>query len=137
MMRASKLSSLHRPARSATPVGWRRACWALMFGPFLLAAQTQAPPAQAPPKPEPVKTSITVVENISAETPANLTTLDSTARQKSPGPNLAASDLDALCFRVVRPSSCLEANPPRREISRRDIGSSGPSRTLVLWDGIP
>ena len=37
-----------------------------------------------PPKPEPVKTSITVVEKISAETPANVTTLDSTGVPPTP-----------------------------------------------------
>src|ERR1017187_7728090 len=131
-MRASRSSSLHRPARSATPVGWRRACWALMFCPFLLAAQTQAPP-----KPEPVKTSITVVENISAETAANVTTLDSTALQQSPGTNLDDRLRDVPGFSLFRRTSRLAANPPTQGISLRGIGSSGASRTLVLWDGIP
>src|ERR1019366_7268628 len=137
MMRASKSSSLHRPARSATPVGWRRACWALMCYPFLLAAQTQAPPAQAPPKPEPVKTSITVVENISAETPANVTTLDSISLQESPGTNLDDRLRDVPGFSLFRRSSSEVANPTTQGISLRGIGSSGASRTLVLWDGIP
>src|ERR1017187_315340 len=137
MMRASRSSSLHRPARSATPVGWRRACWALMFCPFLLAAQTQTPPAQAPPKPEPVKTSITIVENISAETPANVTTLDSTALQQSPGTNLDDRLRDVPGFSLFRRSSSLVAHPTTQGISLRGIGSSGASRTLVLWDGIP
>src|ERR1035438_6181159 len=92
-MRASKLSSPHRRASSTMPVGSTRACWVLMCCPFLLAAQTQVPLNNAtqkpdPSKPEPVKTSITVVEKISAETPANVTTLDSTALQQSPGTNL-------------------------------------------------
>ena len=59
-----------------------------MCCPLLLSAQTQNPPKDEPPKPEPVKTSITVVEKISAETPANVTTLDSNALQESPGTNL-------------------------------------------------
>jgi outer membrane cobalamin receptor len=108
-----------------------------MFCPFLLAAQTQAPPAQAPPKPEPVKTSITVVENISAETPANVTTLDSTALQQSPGTNLDDRLRDVPGFSLFRRSSSLAANPTTQGISLRGIGSSGASRTLVLWDGIP
>src|ERR1035441_778501 len=88
VMRASRLSSRHRPARSRTPAGTARACWILMCCPFLWAAQTQDPQAIDPPKPETVKTSITVVEKISAETPANVTVLDTTALEQSPGTNL-------------------------------------------------
>jgi outer membrane cobalamin receptor len=108
-----------------------------MCCPFLLAAQTQDPPANDPPKPEPVKTSITVVENISAETPANVTVLDHTALQQSPGTNLDDRLRDVPGFSLFRRSSSLAANPTTQGISLRGIGSSGASRTLVLWDGIP
>jgi outer membrane cobalamin receptor len=108
-----------------------------MFCPFLLAAQTQPPQKQDPPKPEPVKTSITVVEKISAETPANVTVLDSTALQQSPGTNLDDRLRDVPGFSLFRRSSSLAANPTTQGISLRGIGSSGASRTLVLWDGIP
>src|ERR1035437_3816301 len=136
MMRASKLSSRHRPARSATPVGCMRACWALMFCPFLLVAQTPDPRTD-PPKPEPLKTSITVVEKISAETPANVTVLDQTTLQQSPGTNLDDRLREVPGFSLFRRSSSLVANPTTQGISLRGIGSSGASRTLVLWDGIP
>src|ERR1035438_7853602 len=141
-MRASKLSSPHRRASSTMPVGSTRACWVLMCCPFLLAAQTQVPLNNAtqkpdPSKPEPVKTSITVVEKISAETPANVTTLDSTALQQSPGTNLDDRLRDVPGFSLFRRSSSLAANPTTQGISLRGIGSSGASRTLVLWDGIP
>jgi outer membrane cobalamin receptor len=108
-----------------------------MICPFLVAAQTQPPPAPDPPKLEPVKTSITVVEKISAETPANVTTLDSTALQLSPGTNLDDRLRDVPGFSLFRRSSSLAANPTTQGISLRGIGSSGASRTLVLWDGIP
>src|ERR1035437_3317047 len=136
-MRALKLSSPHRPARSATPVGLTRACWVLMFCPLLLAAQTPPPPKPDPPKLEPVKTSITVVEKVFAETPANVTVLDSTALQQSPGTNLDDGLRDVPGFSLFRRSSSLAANPTTQGISLRGIGSSGASRTLVLWDGIP
>ena len=61
------------------PAGCRRACWVLMCFPLLLAAQTPNTPKDDPAKPEPVKTSITVVGTIAAETPANVTTLQNTA----------------------------------------------------------
>ena len=108
-----------------------------MCCPFLLAGQTQNPPKDEPPKPEPVKTSITVVEKISAETPANVTTLDSTALKESPGTNLDDRLRDVPGFSLFRRSSSMVANPTTQGISLRGIGSSGASRTLVLWDGIP
>jgi outer membrane cobalamin receptor len=113
-----------------------------MFCPFLLAAQTQTPPAQdpqvqAPPKPEPVKTSVTVVEKISSETPANITVLDQTTLEQSPGTNLDDRLRDVPGFSLFRRSSSLVAHPTTQGISLRGIGSSGASRTLVFWDGIP
>ena len=102
-----------------------------------MAAQTQDPQAIDPPKPETVKTSITVVEKISAETPANVTVLDQTALQQSPGTNLDDRLRDVPGFSLFRRSSSLAANPTTQGISLRGIGSSGASRTLVLWDGIP
>ena len=38
--------------------------------------------------PEPLKTSVTVTEKISAETPANISVLDRTSLEQSPGTNL-------------------------------------------------
>ncbi|MCX6631307.1 MAG: TonB-dependent receptor [Candidatus Solibacter sp.] len=123
--------------RSATPVGCGPACWILLFCPFLLAAQTPDPRNQDPPKPEPVKTSITVVEKISAETPANVTVLDQTTLQQSPGTNLDDRLREVPGFSLFRRSSSLVAHPTTQGISLRGIGSSGASRTLVFWDGIP
>ena len=102
-----------------------------------MAAQTQEPLAIDPPKPEPVKTSITVVDKISAETPANITVMDSTSLQQSPGTNLDDRLRDVPGFSLFRRSSSMVANPTTQGISLRGIGSSGASRTLVLWDGIP
>jgi outer membrane cobalamin receptor len=107
-----------------------------MCCPFLPASQTQNP-ASDQPKPEPVRTSITVVEKISAETPANVTTLDRSALEESPGTNLDDRLRDVPGFSLFRRSSSVAANPTTQGISLRGIGSSGASRTLVLWDGIP
>ena len=100
MIRVSKLSSLHRPGHLWTPAGFRRACCILLCCWFLMPAQIRAqapttpaepvkPETQAEPqkaeaqkaeaqnpesqKPEIVRTSVTVVEKISTETPANVT----------------------------------------------------------------
>ncbi|MBA3975272.1 MAG: TonB-dependent receptor [Candidatus Solibacter sp.] len=40
-------------------------------------------------------------------------------------------------FTLFRRSSSLVANPTTQGVSLRGIGSTGASRTLVLWDGIP
>ena len=95
-----------------------------MCCPFLWAAQTQDPQAIDPPKPETVKTSITVVEKISAETPANVTVLDTTALEQSPGTNLDDRLRDVPGFSLFRRSSSLAANPTTQGISLRGIGSS-------------
>ncbi len=101
---------------------------------FPIAAQQ---PAQEPAKPEPVKTSITVVEKISAEAPANITLMDAKDLEETPGVNLDDRLRAIPGFSLFRRSSSLVANPTTQGISLRGIGSSGASRTLVLWDGIP
>ena len=40
-------------------------------------------------------------------------------------------------FSLFRRNSSLSANPTTQGLSLRGIGSSGASRTLVLWDGLP
>jgi outer membrane receptor protein involved in Fe transport len=95
----------------------------------------QAPPPE--PKPDPVRTTVTVVEKIEAETPASVSILNSTTIQQSPGANLDDRLRDVPGFSLFRRSSSLVANPTTQGISLRGIGSSGASRTLVLWDSIP
>jgi outer membrane receptor protein involved in Fe transport len=106
----------------------------LMCLPSLLPAQQAPPPEQ---KPEPVRTTITVVEKIAAETPASVSVLDQTTIEQSPGANLDDRLRDVPGFSLFRRSSSLVANPTTQGISLRGIGSSGASRTLVLWDSIP
>src|ERR1035437_6393078 len=134
MIRVTKLSSQPHRGGSAKPAGWMRACWLLACFPCLLAAQAQREP-QKPP--EPLHTTITVVEKISTETPANVTVVDSTGLQQTPGTNLDDRLRDVPGFSLFRRSSSLVANPTTQGLSLRGIGSSGASRTLVLWDGIP
>ena len=137
MMRASRLSSRHRP-RAFRDAGWMQA---RLLGPDVLPVPAGGTDAdirrKEPPKPEPVKTSITVVEKISAETPANVTMMDSIVaagepRDESGRPAARRPGLQPLPP-VVQPGG----QPHHAGISLRGIGSSGASRTLVLWDGIP
>src|ERR1041385_935625 len=133
MRRATKSSLPPRREGSAKPAGWALVFWLPMFFPLLLPAQ-QTP---EPPKPEPLKTSITVVEKLSAETPANISVIDAGELQQTPGTNLDDRLREVPGFSLFRRSSSLVAHPTTQGISLRVIGSSGASRTLLLWDGIP
>ncbi|MDQ6663855.1 MAG: TonB-dependent receptor [Acidobacteriota bacterium] len=92
---------------------------------------------QNQPKPEPVRTSITVVENISAETPANVSEITPQALARTPGVNLDDRLREIPGFSLFRRTSSVVANPTTQGVSLRGIGSSGASRSLVLWDGVP
>jgi outer membrane cobalamin receptor len=105
-----------------------------------LAAQT--PPAatgsgESETKPPPVKTTITVVENVSTETPANVTVVGAAAIQDTAGTNLDDRLRDVPGFTLFKRSSSVVAHPTTQGVSLRGLGSSGASRTLVLWDGVP
>lgn len=92
----------------------------------------------APPETlEPVKTSITVVDSVTAEAPGAVTVLDSPQIREIPGINLDDRLRSIPGFSLFRRNSSLVAHPTTQGISLRGIGSTGASRTLVLWDGIP
>jgi outer membrane cobalamin receptor len=55
----------------------------------------------------------------------------------TPGVNLDDRLRDIPGFSMFRRSSSLVAHPTTQGVSLRGIGSSGASRTLLLWDGIP
>lgn len=107
-------------------------------------AQTpaQKPPAQTPaedqaPAPPPLKTTVTVNGTISSEAPAAITVLGRQQLQAIPGINLDDRLRQVPGFSLFRRSSSLVANPTTQGVSLRATGSSGASRTLVLWDSIP
>ncbi len=108
---------------------------ALLCGAALLPAQSSNPPG--PDQPAPVRTSITVVEHIAAETPANVTTVDALQLARIPGDNLDDRLRTIPGFSLFRRTSSVVANPTTQGVSLRGIGSSGASRTLVLFDGVP
>ena len=102
--------------------------------PFLCLAQQSAPEQ---PKIEPVQQSITVNATIAADAPASIESLNKLRIEQIPGINLDDRLHDVPGFSMYRRSSSLAANPTTQGISLRGIGSSGASRTLLLWDGIP
>ncbi|HTM48294.1 MAG TPA: TonB-dependent receptor [Bryobacteraceae bacterium] len=74
---------------------------------------------------------------MAAETPASVSALDTGQIQRTPGDNLDDRLRMVPGFSLFRRSSSLVAHPTTQGISLRGIGSSGASRSLVLWDGIP
>jgi outer membrane receptor protein involved in Fe transport len=89
------------------------------------------------PIPEPIRSSITVVEKLSTEAPASVVVLDRPAIDETPGVNLDDRLRMVPGFTLFRRSSSLVANPTTQGVSLRGLGSTGASRTLVLWDGVP
>jgi outer membrane receptor protein involved in Fe transport len=84
-----------------------------------------------------VTTSITVVEKLGAESPALISVLETGAIRAIPGVNLDDRLRMVPGFSLFRRSSSQVAHPTTQGISLRGLGSSGASRTLVLWDGVP
>ena len=101
---------------------------------FLVACSVFA--ADVDPIP-PVKTSITVLERVATEAPASITVVPREQLQQQPGVNLDDRLRVLPGFSLFRRSSSLVAHPTTQGVSLRGLGSSGASRTLVLWDGIP
>jgi outer membrane cobalamin receptor len=85
----------------------------------------------------PVRTTITVSGKIATEAPAAITSLDRKEIEETPGIDLDDRLRQVPGFSLFRRTSSLVANPTTQGVSLRGIGSSGASRTLVLWDGIP
>lgn len=101
-----------------------------------LALNAAAQPA-AENQTEPLRTSVTVLERIETETPAVVTTLQPRQIAAQPGVNLDDRLRAIPGFSLFRRSSSLVANPTTQGVSLRGLGSSGASRSLVLWDGVP
>jgi outer membrane receptor for ferrienterochelin and colicin len=105
-----------------------------------MLSRAQSPSENPPPdkpKIEPVKQSITVTERLSTEAPASIDVINKEQIEETPGVNLDDRLRMVPGFSMFRRSSSLAANPTTQGISLRGLGSSGASRTLLLWDGIP
>jgi outer membrane receptor protein involved in Fe transport len=107
----------------------------------IAAAQSAQPPTptQTPDasKTAPLKTTVTVNDTLSSETPASITVLDQQHIDTIPGVNLDDRLRQVPGFSLFRRTSSLVANPTTQGVSLRATGSSGASRTLILWDSIP
>lgn len=102
---------------------------------FPVAAQDQT--QELPKELELVRSAITVVEKLSTEAPASVAVLDRPAIEATPGVNMDDRLRMVPGFTLFRRSSSLVAHPTTQGVSLRGLGSTGASRTLVLWDGVP
>lgn len=102
-----------------------------------VCARAQTPPVSDGAKIDPLKQSITVNASIAAEAPASIVEIGKPQLERIPGQNLDDRMRYVPGFSMFRRSSSLVANPTTQGISLRGLGSSGASRTLLLWDGIP
>ena len=101
-----------------------------------VCAQTTAPD-QSTTAPPPLKTSVNVNASISSESPASITVWEEQQLEETPGVNLDDRLRQIPGFSLYRRTSSVVANPTTQGVSLRGVGSSGASRTLVLWDSIP
>lgn len=84
-----------------------------------------------------MQTTVTVTGKISAQTPSSVIVLGPQKIAEQPGINLDDRLRQVPGFSLFRRTSSIVANPTTQGVSLRAIGSSGASRTLVLWDGSP
>jgi outer membrane cobalamin receptor len=96
-----------------------------------------APSPDIAPAPPPIKTTVTVNSTLSSEVPASISVLTQQQLQQIYGVQLDDRLRQIPGFSLFRRSSSLVANPTTQGVSLRATGSSGASRTLVLWDGVP
>jgi outer membrane cobalamin receptor len=89
------------------------------------------------PQLEPVKSSITVTETVTADTPGYVTDIPAADLQLIPGVDIDDRLRQVPGFTLFRRTSGMVANPTTQGVSLRGIGSTGASRSLVLWDGVP
>jgi outer membrane cobalamin receptor len=74
---------------------------------------------------------------VTTDTPANVTDVSAGDLLLTPGVNIDDRLREIPGFTLFRRTSSEVANPTTQGVSLRGIGSTGASRTLVLWDGVP
>ncbi len=115
----------------------------LIAGTATAAAQATDPQGQppssapGPTEPPPLQTTVTVNATLSTETPASVDVLGKQRIEEISGIELDDRLRQVPGFSLFRRSSSVVANPTTQGVSLRATGSSGASRTLLLWDGIP
>ena len=125
-------------ARPRTGYSWFVVVCCLFVFVFLVVAQTNSNSSdQDPTALPPLKTTVTVTSNVANEVPSSIVVLNREQLQLIPGIETDDRLRQIPGFSLFRRSSGLVANPTTQGVSLRGTGSSGASRTLILWDGFP
>ncbi len=93
------------------------------------------------PTPEPIREEVVVTairtETRIGDTPASIVTLSKREIETSAAPTIDDILRQTAGFSIFRRSSSRNANPTTQGVSLRGVGSSGASRSVVLFDGVP
>ncbi|MBK9527558.1 MAG: TonB-dependent receptor [Acidobacteria bacterium] len=115
-----------------------RGCYGIFIflatlGPVLAQQTTETP--------EPIREQVVVTASRSetriGDTPASIVTLSKREIETSAAPTIDDMLRQTVGFSIFRRSSSRNANPTTQGVSLRGVGSSGASRSLILFDGVP
>ena len=109
-------------------------CLVLLF--WGLAAGQDSQPTPVPIREEMVVTA-TRMETRIGDTPASVVVFSKHEIETSAAPTIDDILRQAVGFSIFRRSSSRNANPTTQGVSLRGVGSSGASRSVVLFDGVP
>ena len=109
-------------------------CSSLVF--FRLAVGQEPQPSPLPIREEVIVTSNRTETKI-GDTPASVVTFSRREIGTAAAPTIDDVLRQAVGFSILRRSSSRNANPTTQGVSLRGVGSSGASRSLVLFDGVP
>ncbi len=101
----------------------------------VIIAQEAAAPT--PTIREEVTVTANRIETRIGETPASVVTISKQDIKTSAAPTIDDVLRQSAGFSIFRRSSSRNANPTTQGVSLRGVGSSGASRSLVLFDGVP
>ena len=115
-----------------------RSVWVIasvfLFTPSVLSQQPT-------PTPNPIREEVVVtasrIETRIGDTPASIVTLSKHEIETSAAPTIDDILRQTPGFSIFRRSSSRNANPTTQGVSLRGVGSSGASRSVVLFDGVP
>lgn len=93
------------------------------------------------PTPAAIKEEVIVTAGRSetrlGDTPASITTLSRSETESTAAPTIDDTLRQTVGFSIFRRSSSRNANPTTQGVSLRGVGSSGASRSVILFDGVP
>ncbi len=104
---------------------------------FCGVINAQEPVAPSPTIREEVTVTANRIETRIGETPASVVTFSRRDIRTSGAPTIDDVLRQSAGFSIFRRSSSRNANPTTQGVSLRGVGSSGASRSLVLFDGVP